>query len=330
MKSRSRERPEPSAELPPEERDTLVAPEAGSLIAEEGLEAVPPVVPPWKRYLRGPYGIIGSSVAFALMNFVVKLASASVPSGEITFARFLFGTAFLGALGWSGTLDIRARNHRLLITRGVLGSCAILLLFASISLTRLTNAIALANTYVLFGALFSFLFLAEGFGLRVVVSLATALVGAGFILRPDLGLWQLGDLLALAHGVMGGAAITVVRSLRRAGHESPWAILFYLSVVGTLASLLTGPGDWVLPSFPALLLLLALGVLGTLGQALLTYAYRWCTTAQGGILSLLVVPISTGLGVAFLGERLTPWDWIGTTLILLSSVYVVTERKSGS
>ncbi|MBW3623399.1 MAG: DMT family transporter [Armatimonadetes bacterium] len=320
-------KPTPAPEPPPSDAESLVGPEAGSLIAEEGLTRIPPVVPAWKHLLRGPYGVILSSVAFALMNFVVKLASEGIPPGESTFARFLFGAALLGAFGWSGKLDIRARNRRLLITRGVLGSCAILLLFASISLTRLTNAISLGNTYVLFGALFSFLFLGEGFGLRIVGALAMALVGAGFILRPDLGHLQYGDILALAHGVMGGAAITVVRSLRRAGQESPWAILFYLSVVGTFASLLTGPGDWVLPRGEYWVLLLLLGVLGTLGQALLTYAYRWVTTAQGGILSLLVVPISTGLGVAFLGERLTKGDWIGTALILLSSVYVVTERK---
>ena len=318
--------PQPTGRPALEETDPLAAPEAGSLIAEEGLAVEPPVLPAWKDALRGPKGIIGSSLAFALMNYVVKLASSHLPPGEITFARFLFGAACLGALGAGGKLDIRARNRRLLLTRGVLGSAAILLLFASISLTRLTNAIALGNTYVLFGALFSFLFLGEGFGLRVVVSLATALAGAAFLLRPDLGQWQTGDLLALGHGVMGGAAITVVRSLRRAGRESPWAILFYLSLVGTLASLLTGPGGWVVPRPAEIALLLALGILGTLGQAMLTYAYRWCTTAQGGILSLLVVPISTGLGVLFLGERLTLWDGIGTALILLSSIYVVMER----
>jgi drug/metabolite transporter (DMT)-like permease len=230
-------------------------------------------------------------------------------------------------MGGMGKLDIRAKNRRLLVTRGVLGSSAILLLFASISSTRLTNAVALSQTYVLFGALFSFLFLGEGFGSRVVLALATALFGAAFLLRPDLGVLRLGDMLALGHGVMGGAAVTVVRHLRRAGHESPWAILYYLSFIGSLAALVLGPGDWVLPHGSGWGILLVLGIAGTVGQALLTYAYRWCTTTQGGILSLLVVPLSTALGVVFLGERLSVWDGVGSALILFSCVYIVTGRK---
>jgi drug/metabolite transporter (DMT)-like permease len=129
---------------------------------------------------------------------------------------------------------------------------------------------------------------------------------------------------------MGGAAVTVVRNLRRAGRESPWAILFYLSFIGSLASLLIAPGTWVLPRGGVWGLLLLLGIAGTVGQALLTYAYRWCTTTQGGILSLLVVPISTLLGVLFLGERLSLSDGIGAALVLLSCVYVVAGRDPRS
>jgi drug/metabolite transporter (DMT)-like permease len=305
----------------------VASPEAGSVVAEEETLPESQATPSWKRFVRGPGGILASSVAFALMNFIVKVASPMFPSGEITFSRFLFGTLFLGALGAAGVADIRARNHRLLITRGILGSTAIVLLFLAISKTSLTNATLLSNTYILFGALFSLLFLGEGLGPKVVVALLVALSGAAFIVRPDLHRIQAGDLLALGHGVIGGAAISVVRYLRRAGNESPWGILFYLSLMGMIAGPVSQPTGWVIPHGYGLFLLLALGILGTMGQGLMTYAYRWCTTAEGGILSLLVIPLTAGLGVFCLGERLSSADWMGAGLILGSSAYVMLDRR---
>jgi drug/metabolite transporter (DMT)-like permease len=64
-----------------------------------------------------------------------------------------------------------------------------------------------------------------------------------------------------------------------------------------------------------------------MGQGLMTYAYRWCTTAEGGILSLLVIPLTAGLGVFCLGERLSSADWMGAGLILGSSAYVMLDRR---
>jgi drug/metabolite transporter (DMT)-like permease len=314
-------------ELLDSDDEPIAAPEAGSIVAEERTLPESKAIPSWKRFVRGPGGMVGSSLAFAAMNFIVKVASASFPSGEIVFARFLFGTIFLGALGGLGIADIRARNRRLLITRGILGSTAIVLLFLALSKTSLTNAALLANTYILFGALFSLLFLGEGLGPKVVIALLVALSGAAFVVRPDFHHIQVGDMLALAHGVIGGAAVTVVRSLRRAGNESPWGILFYLSLVGLAAGPLAQPTGWAVPHGYGLLLLVSLGVLGTLGQGMMTYAYRWCTTAEGGILAMLVVPISTGLGVVGLGERLSAMDWFGASLILFSSAYVVLDRR---
>ena len=54
--------------------------------------------PAWKRSLRGPGGMVCSSLAFGAMNFLVKLASPLFPSSEITFSRFLFGAVSLGLL----------------------------------------------------------------------------------------------------------------------------------------------------------------------------------------------------------------------------------------
>jgi drug/metabolite transporter (DMT)-like permease len=48
----------------------------------------------------------------------------------------------------------------------------------------------------------------------------------------------------------------------------------------------------------------------------MTWAYRWVTNLQAGVISQLTVVISMLLGVVFLGDRLTPVQVLGGALAL--------------
>ncbi len=54
----------------------------------------------------------------------------------------------------------------------------------------------------------------------------------------------------------------------------------------------------------------------------MTWAYRWVTNVQAGVLSQLTVVTSMLLGVAFLGDRLTPVQVLGTALALCGVIGV--------
>ena len=94
------------------------------------------------------------------------------------------------------------------------------------------------------------------------------------------------------------------------------AIYGSFSLFGLLA---TAP--FALPGFQAptgreWLYLSLVGGLSIIAQLLMTWAYRWVTNLQAGILSQLTVVLTLLLGAVFLGDRLTPVQILGSLLTL--------------
>ena len=83
----------------------------------------------------------------------------------------------------------------------------------------------------------------------------------------------LGAVLVLGSAFFAALAQEFVRKMVKI--ESTAAIVFYFSVTATLLSLLTIPYGWVMPSGTVLVMLIAAGLLGGVGQIFLTSAYRF-------------------------------------------------------
>lgn len=98
-------------------------------------------------------------------------------------------------------------------------------------------------------------------------------------------------------------AVTSIRELCRT--ESADAILTAFCAFGVLTSGLLAERSWVLPRGSALLLLAGVGATATRVQLLMTAAYRYCSVALGGLLSLVTVILAALVGFLFFGEPIT-------------------------
>jgi drug/metabolite transporter (DMT)-like permease len=70
-------------------------------------------------------------------------------------------------------------------------------------------------------------------------------------------------------------------------------------------------------------LLAVVGTTSVVAQLLMTYAYRWVTNLQAGVLAQLTVVLSMLFGVLLLGDRLRPLQIMGSALTLAGVVGVV-------
>ena len=70
-------------------------------------------------------------------------------------------------------------------------------------------------------------------------------------------------------------------------------------------------------------MLTVVGLTSVTAQLLMTYAYRWVTNLQAGVLAQLTVILSMILGAVFLGDRLAPVQIFGSLLALAGVVGVV-------
>lgn len=274
------------------------------------------------HFIKGPLQMLGSTIFMALMAYCAKLASAQIPGEEIALIRFIVGIATALILAGFGAVNLKTGNKRLLILRGTFGGLSILLYFLAMAKGSMTNSTILNNTFPIFATLIAAFTLHESLSWITGISLLVAWTGVGFLVHPDFHRIFWPDWIALLSGVLGGMAVVIVRELRQL-NESSWSVFFYLSIFGCLFSLLVAIPVWVWPDLRNWLFVLAAGFFGLLGQLMATSAYRYCSMAVGGVLSMATIVFTAFAGITILGERPSSGEAVGAFLITAGSVLIV-------
>ncbi len=260
-----------------------------------------------------------SAVCFALMAFAAKLAAERLPGSEVAFLRFAFMLLPVVLVPGLARKAIEFQRLDLLLYRGIFGGTAVLCYFLAIAHIPVGLATLLNYAMPVFSVPFAALFLGDRADRRLLLPLATALVGmalaaggggaAGEFLH--FGKWE---IVGMGSAVLSGAAVTAIRAARRT--EGSWAIYGSFSLFGLLAAAPMAMHDFQAPTPREWLFLAIVGGFSIIAQLLMTWAYRWVTNLQAGILSQLTVVLSLTLGVVFLGDRLTPVQILGSLLTL--------------
>ena len=273
-----------------------------------------------------------ASFLFASMGVCVKLASEHYASGEIVFYRGLVGALMMTALTLTRGGTLRTHLPAMHFWRSLSGVSALCMWFYAIG--HLPLATAMTLNYM--SSVWMALFLAGGAimlgGARVDGRLiGTALVGfagVALILRPTIAgdqLWY--GLIGLISGVLSATAYLQVTALGRAG-EPEFRIVFYFSCGGIVAGAISLFWTGVHAHTPGGLgLLLAVGVLATLAQLLMTRAYSTGQTLVNASLQYLGIAFSFGYGVLLFGDHLT-WMAVGGTLLIVAAGLCATLLRS--
>lgn len=275
--------------------------------------------------------IVIASLLFATMGVCVKLASTHYGSGEIVMYRGLIGALMIGALcGWRGE-SLRTALPAQHFLRSLTGVIALCLWFYAIGKLPLATAMTLNYTSSLWLALFLLggaLFLrTQAVDARLVFAALIGFAGVVLVLRPTIlqDQWWHG-LVGLLSGLVSAAGYLQVSALGRAG-EPESRIVFYFSVGGVLGgAALTALTGWHRHSWSGIGLLLAVGVLATVAQLMLTRAYARGRTLTNASLQYLGIGFSFLYGVLLFDDRVTAVAVIGMLLIVGAGVWATRLR----
>src|SRR3989338_7761344 len=178
--------------------------------------------------------ILLSAVFFGTMGFLTKIATYTVPGGQVMFIRSLLGASILLVPVALRFTPFRFVNLQLLGLRGLFGGAAATFYFLSLQYIPLGASIVLNHTSVIFATLYEGLFFREKFRLTTVLALAASFAGVLFIFYPELDNLNVGYLFGIFCGVLGGGAIVSIRHLRQT--ETSWIIVWVFSLAGILFS----------------------------------------------------------------------------------------------
>jgi drug/metabolite transporter (DMT)-like permease len=226
---------------------------------------------------RGVLYMALSAVGFSVMALLVKIATETLPTGEIVLARavvtLVLSYAMLRRAGVSpwGTPSQRGK----LVVRGLIGSTALACYYLSLARLPLSDATTLQNTTPLVTALLAWWLLREGIGRATAFAIVTGLVGVAMIVRPFAGGPDAaGIAVALTGATASAIAYVTVRQLQQprgdVPGESALVIVFYFPLVATPLALPWAAADFVWPDPTQWLLLIAIGAVTQLAQVFMT------------------------------------------------------------
>lgn len=279
-----------------------------------------------------PWLMLGASLLFATMGVCVKLASAHYSAGEIVMYRGLVGMIFIVVLVRLRGGSLRTSVPAMHFWRSGTGVIALVLWFYAIG--GLPLATAMTMNYM--SSVWMAMFLIGGSVIaggarvdpRLVAAVLVGFLGVALVLRPTVDQQQLWHGLAgLMSGVLAALAYLQVTALGRVG-EPDYRIVFYFSVGGVLAGALAmpwqgGPGH----SSTGVALLLAIGLLATAAQLMMTRAYAIGSTLSNAALQYTGIAFAFGYGIWLFDELITASAIAGITLIAAAGLAATLLRQ---
>ena len=277
-----------------------------------------------------------SVTVFTVMSAFIKAADR-VPAGEAMFFRAVFTLPVI--IVWlvlRGELvtGIRTKNMRSHAVRGVAGSVAMGLGFAGLKYLPLPEVTAIRFVTPVVMLVLAAVLLGERLRLVRSAAVAVGLIGVLIIVWPRLSTGAgtseaFGAMIVLGSACLAALAQVFVKSM--AGRESTAAIVFYFALTASVLSLFTLPFGWVWPTSQEAALLIGAGVVGGLGQILLTSSYRF---AEAGVLApftYVSMLWSIIIGYVWFLEIPTRQMLLGAGLIIMAGgIIVYRERQLGT
>lgn len=280
-----------------------------------------------------------SALSFTLMSAGIKIVSTRFPTGELVFFRSAF--ALIPLLGWLATQDalidaVRTRNIVGHLKRGVIGSTGMFCGFVALAYLPLPDAIAIGYTAPLLVVVLAALILKETVRIYRWTAVAIGFAGVMIMLVPHF------SSSALAQGFGAGAAFGALFSLagafcsagatievrRLIAGEKTGAIVFYFSMLTTLLGFSTILiGNWNLPTLQEFALLVCIGILGGIGQILLTQSYRFADASLIAPFEYTTMIWALVIGWFAFGELPAATVLIGATIVISSGIFVIWREQ---
>ena len=279
--------------------------------------------------------IIGIILMFGMVICVLVVASlVKVLGNNIDFriviaGRFFFSLPILYIVGWKiRKTDLFSVNSKTNMTfRVVVGSAGICFWFLAVRNADFGQVTALTQSATIFVAILAPFLLNEILGLWRFSAIIIGFLGIILITDPFQGSVSIGLVYALLAAITSALLSIILRKLGKS--DEPITVAIWHNTIGFIAfsSLLFFDFPEVkIFNFNSILLLILLGVFGSLLQLFFTYAFKYGEAMILTPMRYISVPGAMVIGLAFWGEMPSSTQFFGA-IITIGSCLVITWRE---
>jgi drug/metabolite transporter (DMT)-like permease len=279
------------------------------------------------RPFRGIALILASTVFLGASDVTAKYLSATLPSIEIAWIRFLVFALIMSPAMVPGSplYALRSQRPGLQAMRGVALLGSSLFFISGLRFLPIAEASATGFVAPLFVTALSIVFLGETVGVRRWLATAVGLIGVLIILRPGTGAFHPAAFFPIVSALAWACTLIMTRMM--SGRDHAITTMTYSSIVGVCILSALVPFVWGAPSWHDILFGIFIGLASTAGQWIVVLAFRYADAsvlAPFSYTQLLWVSI---LGFVIFGEVPDIWTVTGAVFIVGSGLYTAHRER---
>jgi drug/metabolite transporter (DMT)-like permease len=277
--------------------------------------------------LLGIYCKLGSTVLFCTMDAMVKGFGGTYSFFQLMLFRSVIALVPIAFIVWrSGNIRIvRSSRPWLQFARVCAGLGSTVGFFYIFPRMPLVDAYAISYAAPLFMVALSVPLLGEQVGWRRWTAVGVGFAGVILMLDPwAIGL-QVNSLIVLGATFCYALSTILVRRVSR--YDQDAATLFWFSVVSSAFALTGAIPQWVWPTPIDWLWLTVLGLLGGIGQVLVTRAWRLAPAAILAPFDYTGIVLAVAYGYFWFHEQASWTIWLGLPLVVASGLYILHRER---
>ena len=264
-------------------------------------------------------------MSFSLMAVAVRELLRHMGVVEILFFRTVVTLLLvLAVLPRTGLAPLRTRLFRFHLARALMHLGGQSCWMYAIGALTLATVFAIEFTMPVWVAVLAVPFLGERMNRNRMVMLVLGLVGVAIILRPDVGGFHFAALVMLLGSALFAGNILITKRLSTS--DSPYAVLFWMSVVQLPITLAGALPQWVAPQLSDLPWILAIGAGSFIAHYTLTRAMKLGDATLVVPIDFVRLPLIAAVGAIFYGEPLQLNILVGASIIFLGIYYSISRE----
>jgi drug/metabolite transporter (DMT)-like permease len=279
------------------------------------------------------------AVAFFITMFTFVKLAGKVPPGQIVFFRSAF--AMIPVLIWvftrgGGLAAFKTTDFLGNFMRGVVGVTSMGLGFYGLTQLPLPEAVTIGYAMPLITVVMGALLLGEQVRIYRWSAVLVGLVGVLIVSWPRLTIFTdpsaaNRDLAWGALSVLGSAAFAagaMIQVRRLIGRESAITIVIYFTLISASLALLTIPFGWNALTTPQWTYLIMAGIVGGIGQILLTSCYRYADVSTIAPFEYVSLLLSLAIGYFVFSDVPTRQIIIGALIVVSAGLFIIWREHS--
>ena len=278
--------------------------------------------------------MLGFCLLAPIGDAIAKVLGDLVPLTHLLVVRFAVQALLLAPLVWSTGRMWRMRGRVLALTllRTVLHIIGIGAMVTALKYLPLADAVAIVFVMPFFMLLLGYYVLNETVGQRRLLACAVGFAGTLMVVQPSFA--NVGWPALLPVFVAANFSIFMLVTRQIAKETDPVGLQ---AVSGGIAMVILlpilfwqggGPSDFASFSNFSIILMVLIGVVGTLAHLLMTWSLRYAPSATVAPMQYLEIPFATAFGLMFFGELPNLLASIGIVIITGAGLYVMLRERA--